>query len=170
MKGVLRFGKKGKLSSRYIRPFEVLERIGTRAYRLALPPSLSGVHNVFYISMLRGYVPNPSQLIGHACVQWTPDLSYEEVLKQILDHQVRKLRNKEIIMVKVLWGNQLMEEATWESELDIRNLYPELFGLRMGRGRVEVRRIENTINRQVTFSKRKVGLLKKADELSVLCD
>ncbi|XP_042396528.1 uncharacterized protein LOC121986640 [Zingiber officinale] len=59
---------------------------------------------------------------------WTPDLSYEEVPKQILDHQVQKLRNKEIRMVKVLWGNQLTEEAMWESELDMRNRYPELFG------------------------------------------
>ncbi|XP_042449011.1 uncharacterized protein LOC122033929 [Zingiber officinale] len=128
MKGVLRFSKKGKLCPRYIGPFEVLERIGTQAYWLALPLSLSGVHNVFHISMLRGYIPNPSHVIGHTTVQWTPDLSYEEVPKQILDRQVRKLSNKEVRMVKVLWGNQLEEEATWESELDMRNRYPEFFG------------------------------------------
>ncbi|XP_042415106.1 uncharacterized protein LOC122004253 [Zingiber officinale] len=68
MKGVLRFGKKGKLSPRYIEPFEILDRIGARAYRMALPPNLSGVHNVFHVSMLRKYISNPSHVIGHESV------------------------------------------------------------------------------------------------------
>ncbi|XP_042380065.1 uncharacterized protein LOC121972465 [Zingiber officinale] len=126
LKGVLRFGKKGKLSPRYIGPFEVLEQIGTRAYRLALPPNLSGVHNVFHVSMLRRYL-NSSHIIGHESMQWRPDLSYEEMPKQILKHQIRKLRNKEIKMVKVLWGNHPREEATWEVEKDMQDRYPELF-------------------------------------------
>ncbi|XP_042380381.1 uncharacterized protein LOC121972820 [Zingiber officinale] len=116
MKGVLRFRKKGKLSPRYIGPFEILDRIGTRAYRVALPPNLSGVHNVFHVSMLRRYISNPSHVIGHESMQWTSDLTYEERPKQILERQVRKLRNKEIKMVKILWGNQQMEEAIWETE------------------------------------------------------
>ncbi|XP_042387543.1 uncharacterized protein LOC121979614 [Zingiber officinale] len=127
MKGVLRFGKKGKLSPRYIGPFEILDRIGTRAYHVALPPNLSGVHNVFHVSMLRRYIANPSHVIGHESMQWTPDLTYEEQPKQILDRQVRTLRNKEIKMVKILWGNQQMEEATWETEQDMHNRYPEIF-------------------------------------------
>ncbi|XP_042410118.1 uncharacterized protein LOC121999512 [Zingiber officinale] len=105
MKGVMRFRKKGKLSPRYIGPFEILDRVGTRAYWVALPPNLSEVHNVFHVSMLRQYIANPSHVIGHESMQWTPDLTYEERSKQILDCQARKLRNKEIKMVKILWGN-----------------------------------------------------------------
>ncbi|XP_042432697.1 uncharacterized protein LOC122019279 [Zingiber officinale] len=142
LKGVLRFGKKGKLSPRYIGPFEVLDQVGTRAYRLALPPNLSGVHNVFHVSMLRRYLSNPSHIIRHETVQWTPDLSYEERPKQILDRQIRNLRNKEIKMVKVLWGNQTIEEATWETEPDMRNRYPELFGEDVSPDTVEDLRME----------------------------
>ncbi|XP_073133810.1 uncharacterized protein [Henckelia pumila] len=95
---VLRFGKKGKLSPRYIGPFEILEKVGARAYRVALPPNLECVHNVFHISMLRKYVANSSHVIRHEPVEWTPDLSYEEMSVQILDRQVRRLRNREIPM------------------------------------------------------------------------
>ena len=62
-RGVVRFGKRGKLPSRFIRPFEILERIGTVAYRLALPPSMSGVHEVFHFSMLWKYTPNPAHVV-----------------------------------------------------------------------------------------------------------
>ena len=65
MKGIMRFGKKGKLSPRFIGPFEILERIGDLAYRLALPPNLSGVHNVFHVSMLRKYVYDPSHVLSY---------------------------------------------------------------------------------------------------------
>ena len=62
-RGVVRFGKEGKLALRYVGPFEVLERVGTITYRLALPPSLSGVHEVFHVSMLRKYTPNPAHVV-----------------------------------------------------------------------------------------------------------
>ena len=62
-RGVIRFGKRGKLSLRYIGPFEVLERVGPVAYRLALPPSLSCVHEVFHVSMLRKYTPDPTHIV-----------------------------------------------------------------------------------------------------------
>ena len=62
-RGVVRFGKRGKLSSRLIEPFEILERIGTVAYRLVLPPSMLGVHEVFHVSMLRKYTPDPSHVV-----------------------------------------------------------------------------------------------------------
>ena len=65
MKGVMRFGKKGKLSPRFIGPFEILERVGDVAYRLALPPSISGVHNVFHVSMLRKYIANPTHVLSY---------------------------------------------------------------------------------------------------------
>ncbi|XP_073152924.1 uncharacterized protein [Henckelia pumila] len=124
----MRFGKRGKLSPRYIGPFEILEKVGARAYRVALPPNLEGVHNVFHISMLRKYVANPSHVIRHEPVDWTPGLSYDEMPVQILDRQVRRLRNREIPMVKVLWRNQLVKESTWETEQDMRECYPGLFG------------------------------------------
>ena len=62
-RGVVRFGKRGKLSSRFIGPFEILERMGSAAYRLALPPNMSGVHEVFHVSMLRKYTPDPSHVV-----------------------------------------------------------------------------------------------------------
>ncbi|XP_041010816.1 uncharacterized protein LOC121254709 [Juglans microcarpa x Juglans regia] len=69
MKGVMRFGKKGKLSPRYVRPFEILDRIGPVSYRVALPPALSGVHDVFYVSMLRKYIPDPTHVIDYEPLQ-----------------------------------------------------------------------------------------------------
>ncbi|XP_073152622.1 uncharacterized protein [Henckelia pumila] len=141
-KGVLRFGKKEKLSPIYIGPFEILDKVGTRAYRVALPPNLKGVHNVFHISMLRKYISNPSHVIRHEPVLWTPDLSYEEIPIQILDTQVRKLRNKEIKMIKVLWRNQLVEEATWETEQDMSSRYPEIFGKSNFEDEILLRRVE----------------------------
>ena len=65
MRGVMRFGKKGKLSPRYVGPFEIIERIGEVAYRLALPPALSRLHDVFHVSMLKKYVHNPSHVLSH---------------------------------------------------------------------------------------------------------
>ena len=65
MKGVMRFGKKGKLGPRFVGPFEILEQVRNVAYRLVLPPSLSGVHNVFHVSMLQKYVPNQSYILRY---------------------------------------------------------------------------------------------------------
>ena len=62
-RGVVRFGKRGKLSSRFIGPFEILERVGIVANRLALPPNMSGVHNVFHVSMLQKYTPDPTHVV-----------------------------------------------------------------------------------------------------------
>ena len=62
-KGVLRFGRSGKLKPRYIEPYEIIARVGSAAYRLDLPPELSKVHNVFYVSMLRNYIPDPSHVL-----------------------------------------------------------------------------------------------------------
>ncbi|XP_042435576.1 uncharacterized protein LOC122021519 [Zingiber officinale] len=128
MKGVMRFDKKGKLSLRFIGPFEILDRVGALAYRVALPPNLVGVHNVFHISMLRKYMSNPSHVLNFEPLHLTPNLSYEERPTQILARQERKQRNKVVKMVKVKWLNHTEEEATWETEADMRSRYPELFG------------------------------------------
>ncbi|XP_070020139.1 uncharacterized protein [Nicotiana sylvestris] len=96
VKGVMRFGKKGKLSPRFISPFEVLRRVGEVAYELSLPPSLAGVHPVFHVSMLRKYHCDPSHVLDFNSVQLDKDQSYVEELVTILDGQVRKLRSKNI--------------------------------------------------------------------------
>ncbi|XP_070056941.1 uncharacterized protein [Nicotiana tomentosiformis] len=112
MKGVMRFGKKGKLSPQYISPFDVLERVGEVAYRLALPPSLTGVHPVFHVSMFRKYYGGPSYVLDFIPVQLDKDLTYVEELVAILDRQVRKLMSKNIASMKVQWRGQPAEEAT----------------------------------------------------------
>ncbi|XP_073151871.1 uncharacterized protein [Henckelia pumila] len=128
MKGVMRFGKKGKLSPRFVGPFEILDRVGTLAYRVALPPNLAGVHNVFHVSMLRKYISNPSHVLSYESLQLSPHMTYEERPDRILERQERRLRNKSIPMVRVRWLNHSEAKATWESESEIRSRYPELFG------------------------------------------
>ncbi|XP_070006269.1 uncharacterized protein [Nicotiana sylvestris] len=127
MKDVMRFGKKGKLSPLFIRPFEVLQRIGEVAYELALPPSLSGVHSVFYVSMLRKYIGDLSHVLDFSMVKLDGDLTYDLEPVAILERQVRKLRSKDIALVKVQWRDQPEEEATWETERVVRSKYPHLF-------------------------------------------
>ena len=101
MKGIMRFGKKGKLSPRFIGPFEVLKRVGEVAYELALPPSLSGVHPIFHVSMLRKYHADLSHVLDFSIVQLDNSLGYEEEPIAIVDKQVRQLRSKRISIVKV---------------------------------------------------------------------
>ena len=127
MKGVMTFGKKGKLSPRFVGPFEILERIGPIVYRLALPPSLSGIHNVFHVSMLRKYIPEPSHVLSYDQLQIKDDLSYEEVPIEILDRKEHMLRTKSIPLVKVLWKNHVLKEASWECEDIMQSRYPDLF-------------------------------------------
>ncbi|KAI5339250.1 hypothetical protein L3X38_018522 [Prunus dulcis] len=126
-KGVMRFGKRGKLSPRYIGPYEITERIGSVAYRLALPAELSRVHDVFHVSMLRKYMSDPSHILEHQPVELEEDLSYEEQPVQILDRKEQMLRSRSIPVVKVLWRSQTVEEATWEPEAQMRAKYPYLF-------------------------------------------
>ena len=111
-KGVIRFGKRGKLSPRFIGLYEVIERIGPVAYRLALPPSLEGVHNVFHVSMLRRYKSDPTHVLKEQPVELKENLSSEEAPIAILAREQKMLRNKVIPLVKVLWKNHSQEEAT----------------------------------------------------------
>ncbi|XP_070007881.1 uncharacterized protein [Nicotiana sylvestris] len=127
MKGVLRFGKKGKLSPRFIGPFEVLRRVGEVAYELALPPNLSGVHLVFHVSLLQKYHADLSHVLDFSTIQLDESLGYEEEPVAIIDRQDRQLRSKRISAVKVQWRVQPVEEVTWESEEDTRSRYPHLF-------------------------------------------
>ena len=126
-KGVVRFGKRGKLSSRFIRPFEILERVGTVAYRLALPPSMSGVHEVFHVSMLRRYTQDPAHVVDWGEIEVDTDETFEEGPVCIMDSQDQVLRRKTMRLVRVLWQQRGVEESTWECEDTIQATYPFLF-------------------------------------------
>ncbi|CAN6722903.1 unnamed protein product [Malus baccata var. baccata] len=108
-RGVVRFGKKDKLSPKYIGPYEITERIGEVAYRLELPPELSKVHNVFHVSMLQHYVSDSSHVIPPQPLEINPDLTYNEEPMTILDWKDKVLRNKTLSLVKVLWRNHSVE-------------------------------------------------------------
>ena len=99
---ILRFGQKGKLSPRFIGPYEILECIGPMAYRLALPPELAKLHDVFYMSMLRRYRSDKSHILPVQEIQVHEDLSYAKEPKAILARDVKQLRNKQVPLVKVL--------------------------------------------------------------------
>ena len=126
-RGVIRFGKRGKLLPRYIGPFEVLERVGPVVYRLALSPSLSSVHEVFRVSMLRKYTPDPTHIVDWGELVVDADGTFEEGPVRIMDSREQVLRGKTVRLVKVLWQNQGVEEATWEREDTVRANYPFLF-------------------------------------------
>ena len=85
----MRFGKNGKLSHRFIRPYEMIEKVGPVAYRLALPPELVTIHNVFHVSMLRRYRSDPSHVVSSEKIELRPDLTYEEEPMEILAQEVK---------------------------------------------------------------------------------
>ena len=127
MRGVVRFGKRGKLSPRFIGPFEILERVGTVSYRLALPPSMSGVHEVFHVSMLRRYTSNPAHVVDCGEIEVDTDGTFEEGLVCIVDSRDQVLRRNTMRLVRVLWRHRGVEESTWECEDTMRATYPFLF-------------------------------------------
>ena len=126
-RGVVKFGKRGKLSPRYIRPFEVLERVGIVTYRLALPPSLLSVHDVFHVSILRKYTSNPTHVMDWDKLVVDTDVTFEEGPVRIMDSRDQVLRRKIVRLVMVLWQHRGVEEATWEHEDTMRTAYPFLF-------------------------------------------
>ena len=122
----MRFWRKGKLSPRFIGPYEVIEKVDPMAYRLALPPELEKIQNVFHVSMLRRYT-DPSHVVSSEIIELRADLTHEEEPVEILARDVKELRNKRIPLVKELWRNHKTEEATWESEETMRQQYSQLF-------------------------------------------
>ena len=127
MKGVIRFGKKGKLSPKFIGPYDVTVKVGMFIYRLASPNELVNVHNVFYISQLKRYVPDKSHVLDPEPLDIDENLSFEEKPIEILNSKLRSTRRKDIKMVKVLWSNQRTQEATWETEDSMPKKYSHLF-------------------------------------------
>ena len=126
-RGVVRFDKREKLSPKFIGPFEILERVCTVAYRLTLPPSMSGVHEVFHVSMLRRYTPNLSHVVDWGEIEVDTDGTFEEGPMCIMDSRDKVLRRKTMRLVRVLWQHRGVEESTWEREDTIRATYPFLF-------------------------------------------
>ena len=124
---VVRFGKRGKLSPSFIGPFEILERIGTVAYRLALPPNMSGVHEVFHVSMLRKYTPDPAHVVDWGQIEVDTGGTFEEGPVCIVDSRDQVLRRKTVRLVRVLWRHYGTEVSTWERENTMRATYPFLF-------------------------------------------
>ncbi|WVZ80449.1 hypothetical protein U9M48_027922 [Paspalum notatum var. saurae] len=124
MKGVHRFGVKGKLAPRYIGPFKITEQCGPVAYRLELPPHLAAVHDVFHVSQLKKCLRVPEEVIDTSQIQIQPDLTYEEKPIKILDQKQRATRRRTINFYKVQWSNHSEEEATWEQEEFLRTKYP----------------------------------------------
>lgn len=127
MKGVMRFGRRGKLSPRYIGPFEILRTVGEVTYELALPPAFSAIHPVFHVSMLRRYIPDESHVLQYDAIELDDHLTFVEEPVAILARDVRKLRSRAIPIVKVRWRHRSVEEATWETEQEMREQFPGLF-------------------------------------------
>ena len=119
-KKILRCGRKGKLSPRFIGPYEILERVGPVAYCLALPLELAKLHDVFHVFMFRRYHSDTSNILPIQDIQVQEDFTFEEEPKAILDREIRQLRNKQVPLVKVLRQHHDMEEATWEPESTMR--------------------------------------------------
>ena len=94
--------------------------MGPVAYRLALPPELEKIHNVFHVSMLRRFRSDPSHEVSLKIIDLCLDLAYKEEPIEILAREVKELRSKRISLVKVLWRNHKTEEAMWESEETMR--------------------------------------------------
>ena len=129
LKRVVRFGKAGKLTPRFVGPFRVLERIGPLAYKVDLPDKMAGVHNVFHVSHLRKYVHDEGVVIQPNLledVDVQPELARRKGLIRIVDHSTRQLKNKTVKLVRVQWSER-EGDSTWESEDRIRASHPELF-------------------------------------------
>ncbi|XP_027098994.1 uncharacterized protein [Coffea arabica] len=120
LKASLMTGKGKKLQSRFVGPYKIIQRVGIVAYKLELPPSLSQIHNVFHVSILKKYHPDPSHILQPESIEIDETLTYEEKSVKLLDRKVKELRNKQIPLLKVLWRNHGLEEATWEVEEAIR--------------------------------------------------
>ncbi|WMV55182.1 hypothetical protein MTR67_048567 [Solanum verrucosum] len=126
MQGVIEFGKKEKFSPRYMGLYEILRCVGKFSYELDLPNDLVLVHQIFHVSLLNKCVGDPTSIASLESFYIKESLSYEEVQVKILDWQVKKLRNKEVASMKVLWRNQIVEFSTWEAEADMMSHYPHL--------------------------------------------
>jgi hypothetical protein len=124
MKGVKRFGVKGKLAPHYIAPFPILEKCEPVAYKLELPPSLAGVPDIFHVSQLKKCLKAPVVVVLPEVTPLDANLTYPEHPIKILDQKDRVTKRKIVKFFKVQGSNH-SEEATWESEYFLRSRHPE---------------------------------------------
>ncbi|XP_004514822.1 uncharacterized protein [Cicer arietinum] len=110
-------------------PFQILKRVGSIAYQLALPPQLSNLHDVFHVSQLRIYVSDNSHVIAPKSVQLKDNLIFKPRPTRIIDRSTKTLRNKVIPLVKVIWEGLSLEEATSELEEEVLRQYPNLVNI-----------------------------------------
>ncbi|XP_076945503.1 uncharacterized protein LOC143616591 [Bidens hawaiensis] len=126
-KGVVRFGKRGKHAPRYVGPFEILERIGPVAYKLKLPQELRGIHDTFHVSNLKKCLGDDTQPIRFDDIRIDDKLHFVEEPIEIVDRDVKKLKQNRIRLVKVKWNYKQGPEFTWELEDQMKQKYPNLF-------------------------------------------
>ncbi|GKC32865.1 putative reverse transcriptase domain-containing protein [Tanacetum coccineum] len=126
-KGVVRFGKRGKLNPRYVGPFKVIERVGTVAYKLELPQQLSRVHNTFHVSNLKKCLSDESLVIPLEELRVDDKLHFVEEPIEVMDREIKQLKRSRIPIIKVRWNSKRGPEFTWEREDQFKQKYPHLF-------------------------------------------
>jgi hypothetical protein len=125
MKGLCRFGIKGKLAPRYIVPYTIIDKYGPLSYQVELLSKLSGVHNVFHVSQLKRCLKPLTDVVVEDTIPLEPDLTYKAHLMKILDQQNRVTRNKTTRFYKVQWNDHSEDEVMWEHEDFQQSNYPE---------------------------------------------
>nr|GEX11792.1 putative reverse transcriptase domain-containing protein [Tanacetum cinerariifolium] len=126
-KGVVRFGKKGKLAPRFVGPFEIIKKVGPVAYRLDLHEELNGVHDTFHLSNLKKCLADPTLQVPLDEIRIYAKLNFVEELVDILEREFKKLKRSRIAIVKVRWNLKRGPEFTWEHEDEMKLKYPHLF-------------------------------------------
>ncbi|GKG11362.1 hypothetical protein Tco_0342762 [Tanacetum coccineum] len=126
-KGVIRFGKRRKLNPRYIGPFKIIAKVGTVAYRLELPERLSRVHSTFHVSKLKKCMADELLAIPLDEIQVDDKLNFIKEPVEVMDREVKRLKQSRISIVKVRWNAKRVPEFTWEREDQMQKKYPHLF-------------------------------------------
>ncbi|XP_024961013.1 uncharacterized protein LOC112501579 [Cynara cardunculus var. scolymus] len=126
-KGIIRFGKRGKLSPRFLGPFKVLARVGLQAYKLELPPEMAGIPNTFHVCYLRKCLAVEESVIPLSDIHVDENNRCVVEPEAILARKTKELRHKEIVMVKVQWKHHRGLNVTWDAEEDLKRRYPHLF-------------------------------------------
>ncbi|GJV60930.1 putative reverse transcriptase domain-containing protein [Tanacetum coccineum] len=124
---MVRFGKKGKLAPRFVRPFKIIKKVGTVVYRLDLPEKLNGVHDMFHVSNLKKCLADPTLQVPLDEIRIDDKLNFVEEPVEIMEREFKKLKRSRIAIVKVWWNSKRGSEFTWEREDQMKIKYPHLF-------------------------------------------